>query len=540
VKSIPWYGAGFFLPNIVLFFLYNQNVAMNHIRFSHVSILAVILGVLSLLLFFLFERVTKQLEGAFVTLLLFWLFFWTFEAFGDILRLFFRIPRTGLLVFVIAVIAAALYCIRRFKVPFSKALPAFNMLLAVVFMLFAYNLFFGIRNEIVLSMSGQDESYVKTSFVTDNSLPSPDVYWFHMDGMLSFGAMERFFGGSDELYNELEKRGFVINRDAKVSAGATVHSLPLLLSPGFYDNYYGALLNETESLLFGEARSSAIHENMLRHGITFEDDVNPYYEIFHAFRAAGYTIIHSMADSDMPVPPYADRFYARGRLTLNGATDRGFFNGIHNLIDLMVMTTPLSIIKDRFEEIYITEEDIWIPLNDYYEQVDILVENDFFARDNKAREREIYNTVIDSLTVPSPKMAFINIFWTHGSSWYRFTDHDYNRSDPLNNDPFYRNQYINAYNYSVITMLNVIDLVLEENPNALIVLQGDHGIHIHRAQNVLKGSGLSDDELHDLFYSTISAVRIPAQYGGLDEPLDPRNIARLLVNRFVGENYTIR
>ena len=49
--------------------------------------------------------------------------------------------------------------------------------------------------------------------------------------------------------------------------------------------------------------------------------------------------------------------------------------------------------------------------------------------------------------------------------------------------------------------------------------------------------GYTEDQLMDLWLSVMSAVRIPQQYGDLDEPVDPLYITRLLVNRFVGENY---
>jgi len=38
---------------------------------------------------------------------------------------------------------------------------------------------------------------------------------------------------------------------------------------------------------------------------------------------------------------------------------------------------------------------------------------------------------------------------------------------------------------------------------------------------------------------TINAVRIPEKYGGLESPVEPLNITRLLINSFVGKNYTL-
>jgi hypothetical protein len=57
--------------------------------------------------------------------------------------------------------------------------------------------------------------------------------------------------------------------------------------------------------------------------------------------------------------------------------------------------------------------------------------------------------------------------------------------------------------------------------------------------DVLDEMGFSDSEQIKALTSTISAVRIPYQYGGLDHALAPQNITRELVNRFVGQNYTL-
>jgi hypothetical protein len=37
----------------------------------------------------------------------------------------------------------------------------------------------------------------------------------------------------------------------------------------------------------------------------------------------------------------------------------------------------------------------------------------------------------------------------------------------------------------------------------------------------------------------MSAVRIPEIWGGLEKPLDPLDISRVLVNRYVGKNYEL-
>ena len=98
--------------------------------------------------------------------------------------------------------------------------------------------------------------------------------------------------------------------------------------------------------------------------------------------------------------------------------------------------------------------------------------------------------------------------------------------------------YFPQYKYATEVMLITIDMVIEQNPDAIIVLQGDHGIH-NRGQWDLIRKGFPESQILEMNYSVISAVRIPQQYYELIEPLDPLDISRLLVNLFVGENYPL-
>jgi hypothetical protein len=53
------------------------------------------------------------------------------------------------------------------------------------------------------------------------------------------------------------------------------------------------------------------------------------------------------------------------------------------------------------------------------------------------------------------------------------------------------------------------------------------------------GQGYTKEQIVELMHSVFSAVRIPDEYGGLDEPIAPLNITRELINRFVGDNYEL-
>jgi len=149
------------------------------------------------------------------------------------------------------------------------------------------------------------------------------------------------------------------------------------------------------------------------------------------------------------------------------------------------------------------------------------------------QSQRIYRALIDSSGNQDPKFTLILFNHTHPSGLYWW-------ADLKDDDMGYSDIYPYAYAYALEIMLNAIDLILSINPNAVIVLQADHGIHTASMQEEMYNRGRTVDELLELFNSVFSAVRIPEQYGGLDAPLDPRNISRVLINRFIGENYELR
>jgi hypothetical protein len=88
-------------------------------------------------------------------------------------------------------------------------------------------------------------------------------------------------------------------------------------------------------------------------------------------------------------------------------------------------------------------------------------------------------------------------------------------------------------------MLASIDEILARNPDAVIVLQADHGLHRGITQEFMVEIGVEHDYIMEMAYSVFTAMRIPESLGGLDAPVAPLNVTRVLVNRFVGQNYNM-
>jgi hypothetical protein len=245
-----------------------------------------------------------------------------------------------------------------------------------------------------------------------------------------------------------------------------------------------------------------------------------------------------IADFDLNVYVPIDQFY---RLGVSDRVDAAPFTTSHTvteesqflqdaleLVELLTLMTPLpyrfvmQIREGRFD---------WSSIPSHHEVVNDLTENTL----NLDHERQIYRSLIDSFSLTEPKLLYMTSMFTHGNRWHwqdgGLSEHGagVHRLD----------LYPRANEYGAVVMFNTIDMILERNPNAIIVIQADHGLHLHGTQRQLLAEGFTDEEVAHLQNSVISAVRIPEQYGGLDEPLDPRNITRELINRFVGENYEL-
>ena len=522
-----YYIAAMLLPNTFLFFLYNANREVSLIIFNHVLILALALAIISAILLSLSRLVIRNYEGAMLVLLLFWSSFWLFEAIFKVIpsnRLI--SSRSDLLVVMGWIIIFFLVILMFISTQFYKMRVIFKALAGIICLLFLFNFFPASSANIRASQETRTSRPMK-EFNINKSLPTPNIYWFHMDGMLNFTDMEYFFNMPQEkLRQQLNERGFVINEDAKFNAFNTMFGTSALLSPTFHDNYLGALLAEKSGELHWE-RSEVLHDTFERDDISLVDDIAPFHELFTAFLLSDYEVV-LIANYDERVHVPLGHFYRLGgedhindapytansilQLELEGH----FLQSAHDLVTLLGYATPIPSwltfeIKDsQFE---------WVSIPEYNEEIDRLTKN---SR-NLPHERQLYRSLIDSFTIEVPRLTYMATLFTHASSW------DWNRVD----------LYPTEHEYAGNVMITMIDMILEEDPAAIIVLQADHGFHTHKTQVRLLEDGFSEEEVAHLANSVMSAVRIPQQYGGLAEPLHPLNITRELVNRFVGQNYQL-
>lgn len=492
------------LPNIFLFFLYAQNVSMNHLRFDHVMVLASLLAVIGMIGFMAIWIISKNMQAALILSVLSWVFFWFYESFMSL----FNVGRIGkytalgtfLVVILVVVVALRFRGIKHMK----TAMTVFNALAGVICLLFIFNLFSALiarpassASELISGENNVSEFYVRREFNVDPHLPRPDIYWIHLDGMTSLRTVERFWNESQEhVRYELEKRNFVIDESAYLrNAAGTLIAVPMYLSPAFYDSYFGIILNAIDEGFGWEVREQ-LDPIMAEDDIYLFEDVVLHFELFAAFLGAGYDI-RSVNDwwnvIDISRLTGAYRYYPRMKQLWNDflRTD---------LPQTLEMTTPLNFyILNRL----------------------------FFGDEEERLQRE------REANVGLPALTWRYYDQTHAMRWYRI-DPDYEGNAETRID-----LYPLAFERIVSSMLDSVDEILERNPDAVIILQSDHGFHREYTHRHMDAQGMPREISMELTHSVFSAVRIPDKYGGLDAPIAPLNIVRELVNRFVGPNYEL-
>lgn len=101
--------------------------------------------------------------------------------------------------------------------------------------------------------------------------------------------------------------------------------------------------------------------------------------------------------------------------------------------------------------------------------------------------------------------------------------------------------YHAQHEYAGQLLIVLCDMIIENDPDAIIVLQADHGIHKEEYAEQVAAIYGDDTPITDFFNSTFSCIRIPDKLKDEEKEKvlkNPLNISRYLVNCYVGDNYS--
>lgn len=499
-------GAGL-APSIILFLYTSKN--LEQFQFSDCLIVAATLFCISVGLLFAFSK-TVDFNNATLPLLTVWALFWLYPYY----------PANGkailnILYIVIGTIFVTALLLVLKKHGFDRNTGI--ILSTVICILFCYNFACCVYTYAKEDMN-RNAYQGKKTFLTDSKPKRPNVYWLHMDGMIGFDTVSKVFSeNQDDFRRTLTNAGFVINESARLDIGWTAYAFPALTSPTLYESYIKGLFDGMQDMTDHE------RQDTLKTSFSVFNLYNDL-DLFHAFEAGGYEnycLIHDL-----------------GRGTENIPKDYRYKNAFSidktaNLIDLFSNHSLLKVFKRELDRVY----------NRHLSFVDAVVHHDEIYAYTNPKSDYLFKTIPhydwtlandfeELLKLEGPKLVYIQNLLPHFPY-----NHDENGLEIPQNGDHDLSNYFSQHSYAIQVLLGMVKRILSSDSDAVIIIQGDHGAHYFERKD-FRSQGYTDDEMLELNYSTVSAVRIPEKYGSLTEPLDPLDITRYLVNHFVGEgNY---
>lgn len=388
-------------------------------------------------------------------------------------------------------------------------------------------LIFNVPKALEINLQQQDNlglQYIKTDFNIDASITDkPNIYWLHCDSMLGFDAYEKYYGDDQaEFEQNLQDRGFMVNRSAMFEGGhTTTVCLPSLTCPDFYDEYVAPRIVD------GHLETWMGHPD----GIALQSvasTMRANLEITSAFRRVGYTVALNtanwsggiyFADADEKYESPDGIVITRSIDQRNDGVRTANAGGTENFAEAFVR--PLRWAMAYAEAIG--------------EAPEIIARVDG-TKVNRAAGATLTVVYADPLIAPDDgKSRFVFIVFNDAHTPFDINENGEKVSEGNTNVM----DYVPAHRFSQKVVLTMVDSIITKDPNAVIIIQADHGLHGNTREDFIGAFG-EDAQEKELWNCVISAVRVPEQYQNGEEQFaaaHPLNMARYLVNRFVGENY---
>lgn len=525
------------LPIVYLLFQFTQN--STEISFTLLLVLCGITALFSLLIFLLIYVATASSIISYLTNMLFNIYLF---ATGYILVALSSTSLTGAnFSYQAHLITAGFCCTGMFILLLcKKKLPDSSMFSIIATVFTALLLVFNLTPSLELWRQqniGNNQEYVKTDFKigTQNAGEKPNVYWIHCDGMLGFESFEKYFGDDQAQFKEsLTERGFVLNENATLLAGhSTTSCVPALMCPEFFDRYLSGLLAGATS----EDARTLIAETDVQKLLSIEQENN---EVTNAFDQAGYTT-YTVASAYWSIYPRITDYYylmdSKGVLqesidvnsakAKSGSLMSNEIEKMHIFMDQLtypLSSLILSVLPQGYNTIVAMLEDSTYVVRRVFEGVD---SDPIHCKATQALDQMLMYRTSDEAN-----FAILIYDQTHRPFVY---DENGNKIYTSNENPI---DYAPQHRYMQKVLLKAIDTILAQDPDAVIVLQADHGLHGNTRDDFLKAFGDADEG--ELWDQVMSAIRVPERYKNGDEEYaytNPLNISRYLVNRFVGQNY---
>lgn len=352
-----------------------------------------------------------------------------------------------------------------------------------------------------LRESGVNRQYVHPPVISAN-LPTPNIYWIHCDGLLGVEAFQKYFHDPQTSFRkELQKRSFFIYDSARMNGNcSTISAVAALMNPEYYDGFLSSRL-----LPGRNGRWQFVHGDQLAF---YRLIANQFYR---SFEKKGYRV--TVIPKDLWSASYVEKLssmeeYYRSRLQTKSIEMFGY----------IARWMPSALLFRNWEK----RGSATLDSGDLPGLAEDYVEN------NSAYLHAVQNLSLSE----TPSLTVIKNFSAHVPYVYdekgNLISSSFENSDPAD--------YAPQHFLTTRVLLWTVEKILEKDPDAVIVLQADHGLHCTTRQQILDFFGETCNP-DDLWNQVFSAVRIPPRFRNGTESCmaqSPLNIVRYLINSFVG------
>ena len=520
--------------------LYLTNI--NNVSLLFVLLLAVIYMIGTLAVYFIALFISRSALASFGVCVIAWIGLSMSE--GIITTVLAGIPFVTVLY---SVVLLGVMCIGGFGI--LKAVQEFELsskklskiIIALVAVILVINIVPIVTYNITSADAVADASEGMT-FAVDDSLDHPNIYWIHAESMVDETVLEKYWGEDTFGFTEkLEERGFYVNHDAHVPGSQhTTYILPSLFSPTYYDA-------NTHSYPVDWYETRTVPNSVLCRDVLLNN-----HEFINAFDTAGYETVSVISPYELQwITSPSQVIYNYDTSGISVGRNPKDISQLERIIyyDLeqeegfiQYSAYPISVVMSYlnvFDNLY----------NQYKKAYPDEISEDYVSDDTKSQilpgsywlGYSGYSNWISTISYAldnsdSPSLTLIYGDFAHGSVF----DENGNRQTGVFD---YRLQKYHAqYLFSEKILLYLVDEILSVDENAIIIIQGDHGQHTAKNDDVneLIETFGEDVDPSEFWNHVLSAVRIPEQYQTENYPeaiQNPRNIVRYLVNSYVGENY---
>ena len=390
---------------------------------------------------------------------------------------------------------------------------------------------------IVFSFNVKD-SNIKKEIVVDNKIEDgPNIYWIHCYGMVSLGTAEKYFNvDGTYLKDYFNTNNYYYNDDAKlVAAHHTMQALVAMYNPYYYDKFFGKYLNTLEETYYDDKAKVSYYVD---YSELLDRRLNN--ELFDALNKGGYEIA-TITEFNQYSGFYADYIYDYNNMNVDPKEElelRYFSksNTTRNMIDNYLTLEHFEAIggKTIFNDLIDNSSVLNYEVLDYknydYSNYKYIDNTQFWKAKAIYRSLEHLNN-----QTSNKRFIFIDYAMSHAPWAYEVDGSfrkEYNSKEAL----------LTTYTHSMYVLTDLLDYIRNNDPNAVIVLQADHGIHYVSSvpfEGMNEYFGVLEDEMRILRNSTMNAIYIPEEYRTVDDEVlgNPLNISRYLVNNYIGDNY---